>query len=76
MTLVGFTDEEKRERHKHQQKVWRTANKEHKQLLDKRWRDKHKEMLLERARLAYYKKKHMYDDSILSYALALPERVS
>lgn len=75
MTLIGFTEEQKRERHKQQQKEWRENNRERKNMLDKRWRDKNLEALRERSRIAYYKKKHKDDDSILSCATAVPEPV-
>lgn len=75
MTLVGFTDEQKRERHRQQQKEWRENNRERKNMLDKRWRDKNSERLRERARIAYFKKKHKDDETILSHATAVPEPV-
>ena len=89
MTLKGFTDEEKRERLKQQQKDWRIKNKEylHEQLKNWRTNNKdrikiHKETRKETVR-EYKRKAELYDQlqfntadhTILTYATSPPERL-
>ena len=81
MKLTDFTEGEKRERHKQQQKDWRDNNRGRMQFLVKRWQDhnqerrqayisKHKQKLQD-----YKRKAALYDICILDHALAPPVRL-
>ena len=75
MKLSDLTIEEKRERHKHQQKAWRDNNKDRMQFLIKRWRDNNKEQRQtyidkHKLKLKEYKRKaSLYDMCILDCSL-------
>ena len=78
MKLSDLTCEEKRERHKQQQKAWRDNNKDRMLFLVKRWWDNNKEKRQTYAakhneKLQEYKHKaSRYDTCILDSALEHP----
>jgi len=78
MKLTDFTEEEKRERHKQQQKEWRDHHRDRMHFLVKRWHDSNKDrrqtyLANHKQKLQEYKRKaELYDTNILDVALASP----
>ena len=81
MKLTDYTEEEKRARHKQQQKEWRDNHRERNKFLIKRWHEKNKDRRLlytanYKQKLQDFKQKAaLYYTCILDCAIASPVRL-